>query len=338
MDATKTSLSKFRALRVFREVDGTYRHEIVTRSVDELPPDDLLIDVRYSSLNYKDALSATGAPGVTRHYPHTPGIDAVGTVLESSTDEYRSGDIVIVTGFRLGMDRDGGFGQRIRVPANWAVHKPNGLSLKESMIMGTAGLTASLCVEKLTRLGMSPDGGPVVVTGSTGGVGSCAVGLLSHLGYEVHAVTGKTTQHEFLRSLGAQAIYSREEFMDGSQRALLSETWGGVIDTVGGEMLMHAIKGLNYGCSAAACGLVSSPKFTGSVFPFILRNVNLLGVDTAETPTAERKRMWERLAGQWKFLQLEQLQSLYNLETVMAGVDRLLKGEMVGRGVVELVR
>ena len=337
MAKAKTSLSKFRALRVFQESDGTCRHEIVTRSVEELPPDDLLIDVKYSSLNYKDALSATGAPGVTRHYPHTPGIDAVGSVLESNTDEYQRGDIVIVTGFRLGMDRDGGFGQRIRVPAHWAVRKPKGLSLNESMVMGTAGLTAALCVEKLTRLGMSPDSGPVVVTGSTGGVGSCAVGLLSHLGYEVHAVTGKTTHHEFLRSLGAQAIFGREEFMDGSQRALLRETWGGVIDTVGGEMLMHAIKGLRYGCSAAACGLVSSPKFPGSVFPFILRNVNLLGVDTAETPVAERKQMWARLASQWKFPQLEQLQSLYNLETVMAGVDRLLKGEMVGRGVVELV-
>lgn len=336
MATAKTSLSQFRALRVFRDSDGTFQHRIVTRSVDELPLDDLLIDVRYSSLNYKDALSATGAPGVTRQYPHTPGIDAVGSVLESKTDEYQSGDTVIVTGFRLGMDRDGGFGQRIRVPAHWAVGKPKDLSSKESMIMGTAGLTAALCVEKLTALGMSPDGGPVVVTGSTGGVGSCAVGLLSHLGYEVHAVTGKTTQQEFLSTLGAQVIYSREEFMDGSHRALLRETWGGIIDTVGGEMLMHAIKGLRYGCSAAACGLVSSPQFPGSVFPFILRNVNLLGVDSAETPTTERKSMWERLASQWKFPQLEQLPSYYNLETVMEGVDKLIKGKMVGRGVVEL--
>ncbi|MCY3540588.1 MAG: YhdH/YhfP family quinone oxidoreductase [Gammaproteobacteria bacterium] len=330
-------MSTFRALRVFREWDGNCRPEIVTRSVAELPPDDLLIDVKYSSLNYKDALSATGAPGVTRDYPHTPGIDAVGSVLESNTDQYQIGDIVIVTGFRLGMDRDGGFGQRIRVPAHWAVRKPKGLSLNESMILGTAGLTAALCIEKLTKLGMSPDGGPVVVTGSTGGVGSCAIGLLSHLGYEVHAVTGKTIQQEFLRSLGAQVIYTREEFMEGSQRALLREAWGGVVDTVGGEMLMHAIKGLRYGCSAAACGLVSSPMFPGSVFPFILRNVNLLGVDSAETPTAERARIWERLASNWKFPQLDQLQSRYNLETVMSGIDKLMKGEMVGRGVVELV-
>lgn len=336
MATAKTSLNQFRALRVFRDSDGTCQHKIVTRSVDELPPDDLLIDVRYSSLNYKDALSATGAPGVTRHYPHTPGIDAVGSILESKTDEYQSGDTVIVTGFKLGMDRDGGFGQKIRVPAHWAVRKPEDLSLKESMIMGTAGLTAALCVEKLTRLGMSTDGGPVLVTGSTGGVGSCAIGLLSHLGFEVHAVTGKTTKREFLESLGAQAIFSREEFMEESQRALLRETWGGVVDTVGGEMLMHAIKGLRYGCSAAACGLVRSPQFPGSVFPFILRNVNLLGVDSAETPTTERKSMWDRLASEWKFPQLAQLPSFYNLETVMEGVAKLLKGEMVGRGVVEL--
>ena len=330
-------MSKFRALRVFQDSDGGCRHEITTRSVEELPPDDLLIEVQYSSLNYKDALSATGAPGVTRHYPHTPGIDAVGSVVESNTDQYQRGDIVIVTGFRLGMDRDGGFGQRIRVPAHWSVQKPKELSLKESMIMGTAGLTAALCIEKLTRMGMSPVSGPVVVTGSTGGVGSCAVGLLSHIGYEVHAVTGKSTQHKFLRSLGAKTIYDREEFMEGSRRALLRETWGGVIDTVGGEMLMHAIKGLRYGCSVAACGLVSSPKFPGSVYPFILRNTNLLGVDSAETPTAERKRVWEKLANEWKFPQLESLHRLYNLETIMVGVDKLLKGEMVGRGIVQLV-
>lgn len=329
-------MSTFRALRVFQEADGTYHHKVVTRSIEELQSDDLLVDVKYSSINFKDALSASGAPGVTRTYPHTPGIDAVGRVLDSKTDEFRVGDLVIVTGFRLGMDRDGGFGQRIRVPAHWAVPKPEGLKMRETMILGTAGLTAALCVKKLVALGLSPNSGPVVVTGSTGGVGSCAVSLLSHLGYEVHAVTGKATQHDFLRSLGAQAIQTREDFMEDSQRALLSEKWGGVIDTVGGDMLMHAIKGLRYGGSAAACGLVSSPKFPGSVYPFILRSVNLLGVDTAETPISERKSIWNRLANDWKFPLLETLSSFYTLETVMDGVDKLLKGEMVGRGVVSL--
>ena len=329
-------MSQFRALRVHREKDGTFRHEVTTRFTKELPPDDLLIDVKYSSLNYKDALSATGAPGVTRNYPHTPGIDAVGCVLDSKTDVFQRGDLVIVTGFRLGMDRDGGFGQRIRVPTHWVVPKPEGLTILESMVLGTAGLTAALCVEKLMAMGLSPQSGPVVVTGSTGGVGSCAVSLLSHLGYEVHAVTGKTTQHDFLRSLGAHSIHSREEFMEDSHRALLSETWGGIVDTVGGDMLMHAIKGLRYGGSAAACGLVSSPKFPGSVFPFILRNVNLLGVDSAETPIGKRKLIWNRLANDWKFSQLHKLMCSYNLETVMDGVDKLLKGDMVGRGIVEI--
>ena len=330
------SVSKFLALRVFNEGNGTFRQEVVERSTTELPPGDLLIDVQYSSVNYKDALSATGAPGVTRHYPHTPGIDAVGSVVESTTEEFNIGDLVIVTGFRLGMDTDGGFGQRVRVPACWAVLKPKELTLRECMVMGTAGLTAALCVQKLERLGMNPQSGPIVVTGSTGGVGSCAVSLLGHLGYEIHAITGKNTQHEFLRSLGAHTVLSREKFMEDSHRALLRESWGGIVDTVGGEMLMHAIKGLRYGASAAACGLVSSPTFPGSVFPFILRNVNLLGVDSAETPQFERSTMWEKLATEWKFPHLEQLERSYNLNTVMNGVRRLLKGEMVGRGVVDL--
>lgn len=332
------SVSKFLALRVFNEENGTFRQQVVERSTNELPPGDLLIDVLYSSLNYKDALSATGAPGVTRHYPHTPGIDAVGSVVESTTEEFKIGDLVIVTGFRLGMDTDGGFGQRVRVPARWAVLKPKELTPRECMVIGTAGLTAALCVHKLERLGMNPESGPIVVTGSTGGVGSCAVSLLGHLGYEIHAITGKNTQHEFLRSLGAHTVLSREKFMEDSHRALLRESWGGIVDTVGGEMLMHAIKGLRYGASAAACGLVSSPTFPGSIFPFILRNVNLLGVDSAETPQFERSTMWKKLATEWKFPHLEQLEHSYDLSTVMNGVRRLLKGEMVGRGVVDLSR
>lgn len=330
------SASEFRALRVFKETDGSFRHQVVERHISELPPGDLLVDVKYSSLNYKDALSATGAPGVTRHYPHTPGIDAVGPVLESNTDEFQVGEIVIVTGFTLGMDIDGGFGQRIRVPAQWAVVKPKKLTPHDSMVLGTAGLTAALCLKKLENFGMNLHSGPVVVTGSTGGVGSCAVSLLGRLGYEVHAVTGKKTQHEFLHRLGAHKVLSREEFMDSSHRALQRETWGGVIDTVGGEMLMHAIKGLRYGCSAAACGLVSSAMFPGSVFPFILRNVNLLGVDSAETPQSERKFVWEQLASDWRIPHLRELQHIYGLDTVMNGINKLLKGEMIGRGVVDL--
>ena len=329
-------MTRFRAFRVFKETDGSFRQAVVTRPIAELPPGDLLVDVKYSSLNYKDALSATGAPGVTRHYPHTPGIDSVGSVQETTSDEFRIGDLVIVTGFKLGMDIDGGFGQRIRVPAHWVVPKPSKLSLRESMIVGTAGLTAALCIKKLESLGMSTSGGPVIVTGSTGGVGSCAVSLLGHLGYEVHAVTGKSTQHEFLRSLGAHDVLTRKQFMEGSHRALQRETWGGVVDTVGGEMLMHAIKGLRYGCSAAACGLVSSATFPGSVFPFILRNVNLLGVDSAETPKAERRVMWEKLASDWKIPHLDKLEQLYDLDSVMNGVNKLLNGEMIGRGVVDL--
>ena len=281
-------MTSFRALRVERSDEGSFTRSVVERDTADLPPGELLIDVHYSSLNYKDALSSTGAPGVTRNYPHTPGIDVAGVVVESENSSFQPGDSVIAIGFDLGMDTDGGFGQRVRIPGNWALPLPEGLTLRESMILGTAGFTAALCIAKLESVGMSVNDGPVLVTGSTGGVGSVAVKLLSQNGYETHAVTGKPEQADFLKSLGASAVMSREDALDGSNRPLQRETWGGVVDTVGGEMLMNAIKALRYGRSLAACGLVSSPAFNGTVLPFILRHVNLLGVDSVELPIANK--------------------------------------------------
>ena len=224
-------MSDFQALWIEKTENGFTRN-IITRNTSDLPPGDLLIEVAYSSLNYKDAMSATGAPGVTRNYPHTPGIDAAGIVLETASSSFAVGDEVIVIGFDLGMDTPGGFGQRIRVPSGWAVKKPAGLSLKESMILGTAGLTAALAIKKLEDVAMSPEGGPVLVTGATGGVGSVAVRLLSQLKYEVHAVSGKSDQHGFLKALGATEIISREDASANPERPIGRETWGGVIDTV----------------------------------------------------------------------------------------------------------
>jgi putative YhdH/YhfP family quinone oxidoreductase len=296
----------------------------------------VLIDVHYSSLNYKDGLSATGNPGVTRTFPHTPGIDAAGTVVAATAGGFTAGDEVIVIGYDLGMNTPGGFGQRIRVPAGWVVARPEGLGLEEAMSLGTAGFTAALCVDKLLNAGMQTQGGPVLVTGATGGVGSVAIMLLAKLGFEVAAVTGKPEQHDFLRGLGASEFLSREEAADGSQRPLLKERWGGVVDTVGGDILFNAVKSLRYGGSLAACGLVGSPQISATVLPFILRNVNLLGVDSVELPLARKAQMWEKLAGPWKLEGLGDLVEGLTLDTLSPAIDRILAGGMVGRGVVNL--
>ena len=216
-------MTTFRAFLVEKNEDGSFVRSVVERELADLPDGELLIDVRYSSLNYKDALSATGNPGVTRNYPHTPGIDVAGTIVESMVADFAVGDEVVVIGFDLGMNTSGGFGERVRVPANWAVPLPTGLSLEEAMILGTAGFTAALSVHKLEQSGMRPSGGPVLVSGATGGVGCVAITLLDQLGYEPHAVTGKAHQHEFLRSIGAREILSREELEAGGDRPLLKE-------------------------------------------------------------------------------------------------------------------
>ncbi len=326
-------MATFRALLVEKTDDG-FTRRLVEREERELPEGDLLIDVRFSSLNYKDGLSATGNPGVTRNFPHTPGIDAAGVVLESADAAFRPGDEVIAIGFDLGMNTPGGFGERIRIPAGWAVPRPEGLSLEQSMILGTAGFTAALCVHKLEAAGMTPESGPVLVTGATGGVGSVAVMLLATLGYTVTAVTGKESQHAFLREIGASDIISREDARAGADRPLGKETWGGVVDTVGGEILFNGVKSLRYGCSLAACGLVDSPAIPATVLPFILRHVNLLGVDSVQLPLDQKQVIWEKLAGPWQLSGLEALKAPLTLETVSDAIDRILAGDMVGRGVL----
>ena len=326
----------FRAFRVDKTEDRKYPRSIVERETADLPDGDLLIDVAYSSLNYKDALSATGNPGVTRNFPHTPGIDAAGVVAESSVAAFSPGDEVIAIGFDLGMNTAGGFGQKIRIPAGWAVPMPGGLDLRTSMILGTAGFTAALCVDKLEAAGMSPDGGPVLVTGSTGGVGSVAVKLLAKLGYEVHAVTGKAAQHGFLHDLGASAVMSREDALAGAERPLGRETWGGVVDTVGGQILVNAVKSLRYGMSLAACGLVASPEIPATVLPFILRHVNLLGIDSVELPLDQKDAIWRKLGGEWRLDGLDDLVEPLGLDTLSDAIDRILAGQMVGRGLVDL--
>ena len=324
----------FRAFRVEKNESGFVR-SVVERDVEDLPEGDVLIDVQYSSLNYKDALSATGNPGVTRVFPHTPGIDAAGSVLASTDTRFAEGDAVVVIGFDLGMGTSGGFAERIRVPANWVVKLPEGLTARESMLIGTAGFTAAECVQKLEQAGMTPDSGPILVTGATGGVGSVAVKLLATLGYEVAAVTGKPEQHDWLRSLGASELLTREAAAEGAEKPLLAERWGGVVDTVGGDILFNGVKSLRYGCSLAACGLVAAPQFSASVLPFILRHVNLLGIDSVQLPLPQKTQIWSRLATDWK-LDLSELEETLSLHDLSAAIDRILAGQMVGRGLVDL--
>ena len=324
----------FRAFRVEKNDSGFVR-SVIERDVEDLPEGDVLIDVQYSSLNYKDALSATGNPGVTRVFPHTPGIDAAGSVLASTDTRFAEGDAVVVIGFDLGMGTSGGFAERIRVPANWVVKLPEGLTARESMLIGTAGFTAAECVQKLVQAGMTPDSGPILVTGATGGVGSVAVKLLATLGYEVAAVTGKPEQHDWLRSLGASELLTREAAAEGAEKPLLAERWGGVVDTVGGDILFNGVKSLRYGCSLAACGLVAAPQFGASVLPFILRHVNLLGIDSVQLPLPQKTQIWSRLATDWK-LDLSELEETLSLHDLSAAIDRILAGQMVGRGLVDL--
>lgn len=329
-------MGSFKALQVSEDGQGHFASRIVERAIDELPAGEVLIRVRYSSLNYKDALSASGNRGVTRQYPHTPGIDAAGVVEASSVAELKAGDEVIVTGYDLGMNTAGGFGQYIRVPAAWVIKRPQGLSLRDSMILGTAGLTAALCVEKLERAGLEPGAAPVLVTGATGGVGSIAVALLARLGYTVAAMTGKAEQGELLRRLGASQIVERSALQAGTEKALLKEQWGGAVDTVGGEILFNVVKSLQRGASVACCGLTAGTHFSASVLPFILRGVNLLGVDSVEIPLVEKASMWDKLSLQWRLPHLDQLVEEISLQQLPDAIERILAGHQVGRVLVQL--
>lgn len=325
----------FKAMVVSETAEKTFIREIKQRALNDLPAGELIIEVKYSSLNYKDALSATGNKGVTRKYPHTPGVDAAGMVVDSTTKLVAVGDQVTVTGFDLGMNTSGGFGQYISVPALWATKLPQGLTLKDSMSYGTAGLTAALCIIRLMASGLSKDAGEVLVTGATGGVGSVAVAILAKLGFTVVAATGKSSEHEFLTGLGAKAIISREEANDTSGRPLQKPRWAGVVDTVGGNILATALKTTKYGGLVAACGNAMSHELNVNVFPFILRGVSLLGVDSVEIPMRARQMAWSKLAGEWK-VNIGSMVTEVSLEELSPKIDEILKGGIRGRVLVNL--
>lgn len=322
----------YTAYVVEKNEDNTFTGQIKTLQASDLPDNEVLIRVHYSSLNYKDALSATGAPGVTKAYPHTPGIDASGIVEHSTHQGFQKGEKVIVTSYDLGMNTSGGFGQYIRVPADWVVRLPEKLSLKDSMALGTAGFTAAMSVFHILEK-IEPDQGEILVTGATGGVGSLSAAILCHLGYKVVAVTGKTGD-PLLSTLGIKQIIARDEFLENADRPLLKEQWAGVIDTVGGPILAAAIKSTRLGGVVTCCGNVASPSLKLTVFPFILRGVSLVGIDSQHCPMPHRQGLWDKLADDWRFDQLDEMVDEISLERLEDKIHTILKGKISGRTLV----
>ena len=320
---------------VIEEKEQQFFGSIRTRSVSDLPAGDLLIKVCYSSLNYKDALSATGNKGVTKKYPHTPGIDAAGTVISSASDHFKKGDKVIVTSYDLGMNTDGGFGQYIRVPEEWAVRLPEEMTMKEAMIIGTAGLTAGISVLRLTEQ-VRPEYGKVIVSGATGGVGSLSVTILAQLGYDVIAITGKEEEQNFLYSLGAKEIRLRQEFENGETPPLLKGIFAGGIDTVGGNILENMIKSCQPMGVITCCGNAASPKLNLTVFPFILRGISLIGIDSQNYPMLARKIVWNKLAKEWKPAKLMNIYTEISLTGLNEKIEQMLRGKLKGRTILNL--
>ena len=323
----------FKALLV-EEDNGNYTNSVVERTLDDLPDGDLLIKVSYSSLNYKDALSASGNPGVTRNFPHTPGIDAVGEVAQSNSSNFKEGDKVIVTGYDLGMNTSGGFSEFIRIPSSWAIQLPTKLSELDSMCLGTAGLTAGLSIYALASFqGISNTRS--IVTGSTGGVGSISVMLLAKLGSEVTALSGKSDKEDLLKGLGAKEVISREQLSELTRLPIGKPLWDIGVDVVSGEILSLLLASLTPGGAVACSGLVGGPSFESSIFPFILRGNALIGIDSVEIPLEQKENIWKLFADEWS-LSLQDTTKIVSLEEISSEIETILKGEQVGRVVLKI--
>lgn len=326
----------FKAFVVREQQEGVFTRKIEPKKISELPDGEVLIQVKYAALNYKDALSASGHKGISKTYPHVPGVDACGIVVQSKTEDFQEGDQVIVTSYDFGMNTSGGFQEYIRVPAAWPVKLPHGLSLEESMILGTGGFTAALSLFKMEQCGQEPSMGPILVTGSTGGVGSMAVAILAINNYEVIAASGKVSAHDYLKELGATKIVDRKDVDDKSGKPLLRSQWAGAIDTIGDNTLATCIKACGRNGSIAVCGLVASPKLETTVYPFILNGINVLGIETAETPRNIRLKIWELLANKWKpSNHLENIKKIIDLEQLEEYIERMIAGNSKGRVVVK---
>ena len=326
----------FRALVVNKTADGDAEAQVQTLDEAQLPEGDVTVAVEYSTLNYKDGLCLSpGGGGLVRSWPHVPGIDFAGTVEHSDDPRYAAGDKVVLTGWRVGEVHWGGYAERARVRGDWLVPLPDGLTTRQAMAVGTAGFTAMLAVIALEDHGLAPGPGPVLVTGAAGGVGSVATAILAQLGHEVAAVTGRPESEAYLKGLGAQRIVPRAELAETVKRPLESETWAGCVDAVGGAMLARVLGQMKYGASVAAVGLAGGAQLPATVVPFLLRNVNLLGIDSVMRPRADRQRAWARIAGDLPLDKLDAMIRPATLEELPALGAQILKGQVQGRVVVD---
>ncbi len=328
-------MEKFKAFRVYNE-NGKIQGRVEALDLETLSPGEVVIRSCYSGVNYKDALGATGAGKILRRFPMVAGVDVAGKVVSSSDARFKPGDAVLVTGCGFGEEHDGGYSEYARLPADWVVPLPKGLTLREAMSLGTAGFAAALSVHRMQANGLKPENGPVVVTGATGGVGSVAIDLLSKLGYQVTAVTGKESEHDYLKQLGATEILDRKKIDFGS-RPLEKAVWGGAIDNVGGDMLAWLTRTMQPWGSIAAVGLAGGFELHATVMPFILRGINLLGINSAGCPMPLRRTLWERLATDLHPRHLDKIASnTASLEELPGVFDTLLKGRVRGRTLVKI--
>lgn len=316
--------------------EKVFTREIEEKDVAALPDHDVLIRVHYAGLNYKDALSAHGHRGITREFPHTPGVDASGVVVEDRSGSFRPGDEVLCTSYDFGMNSSGAFQEYVRVPASWVVPLPKGLSLHESMVLGTAAFTAALALHKMEMSGQHPAMGEVVVTGASGGVGSMAIALLARAGYSAVAATGSAHLHNYLHALGAKRCIDRSEVDDSSGKPILRSRWAGAIDNVGGNTLVTLLKACGKEGCVASIGLVDRADFSMTIYPFILNGVNLLGIDSADTPMALRSELWRKLANEWKLQWPQEATTLVALEEIPQHMEAMIKGKTQGRIVAKL--
>jgi acrylyl-CoA reductase (NADPH) len=328
--------NSFKAL-VVNKTNEDFSVKMEDLTLNDLPEGDVVIKVAYSSVNYKDGLASIPEGKIVRSYPFIPGIDMSGTVVESKDPRFKEGDQVIATSYEIGVSHFGGFSEYARIPGDWIVPLPEGLSLKEAMIYGTAGFTAALSVYRLEQNGLNPQKGKVLVTGATGGVGSIAVSILAKRGYEVVASTGKQSEHTYLKELGASEIVSREDVVEEKIKVLDKQLWAGAVDPVGGKTLASILSKISYGGSVAVSGLTGGGNVPTSVFPFILRGVNLLGIDSVYCPMETRKAVWDLLASDYKS---EGLENAINKEVLLSELPHylasILKGEVRGRTLVKL--
>ena len=325
-----------KAFVVEKVADRAFSCAIQEVPIPECDKDEVVIKTTYSSLNYKDALSSVGNPGVTRKFPHITGIDVAGVVHETTSDAFTVGEKVLVTGYDLGMNTDGGHAEFVKVPASWVARIPDTITDKEIMTFGTAGLTAALSVNELLDNGVKPEDGEVLVTGATGGVGSLAVSILNKIGFTVVAVSGKEEQIDYLKQIGASEVILRDTFNEDAKKPIMAERYAGVVDTVGGDILANALKYIKYDGVATCCGLTSSHELNTNVFPFILRGVRLIGIDSVECKLEKKQAAWDKLAGEFKIATLDSITNEIGLEDIKDTYALMLEGKSVGRYVVKI--